>query len=69
MAQWTVCESINSIQTASAYDLEIENGASYMHGWLMHTVMQNHIFVEAHCYIVNIRRTDHEQIHNRINNN
>ena len=25
--------------------------------------------VEAHCYVVNIRRTDHEQIRSRINNN
>ena len=25
--------------------------------------------VEAHCYVVNIRRTDREQIRSRINNN
>ncbi len=32
-------------------------------------VTKIHDIVEAHCYFVDIGRTDREQIHSRINNN
>ena len=35
----------------------------------MYGIIKYYEVVVAHCYVVNIERTDGEQIHSRINNN
>ena len=45
------------------YSLQIGNIHTYVHKSMLHDI------VEAHCYFVDIGRTDREQICSRINNN
>ena len=53
------------VRIETCLDLFALSEMSFCEPWL---VRMNDV-VEAHCYIVDIGRTDREQIHSRINNN